>query len=164
MTQRVSHQRVDAMLFEACVDSVDSAKRAVAGGARRLELCAALIEGGLTPSIGLVRGVANAVAVPLHVLIRPRPGDFLYSDDETIVMLADIEACKAAGAAGVVVRARSKAACTSPGGQHNRLHAVLRFVCSWARCLPTAPWTSSARRASSPPRSRLPSLSTAPST
>lgn len=124
--QWVSHEAIVIMLFEACVDSVESARRAVEGGAWRLELCAALIEGGLTPSIGLIRAVVAAAPVPLHVLIRPRAGDFLYDDDETTIMLADIEACKAAGAAGVVVRARSDVAVLAePGCPDDRQHPHL---------------------------------------
>lgn len=94
-----------AVLVEACVDSPLSARRAVAGGARRLELCAALVEGGTTPSSGLMAVVREEVGVPMHVLIRPRGGDFLYTPDELAVMLADIAEARRTGMAGVVIGA-----------------------------------------------------------
>ena len=93
-------------LFEACVDSVASARGAVAGGAGRLELCDALVEGGVTPSLGKVEAVVTAAApVPVHVLIRPRGGDFCYDADEVAIMLRDVDAAAGGGAAGVVVGA-----------------------------------------------------------
>jgi copper homeostasis protein len=92
-------------LFEICVDSVAGVRSAIEAGAARVELCASLIEGGLTPSIGMVR---RAVAIAgdrakVHVIIRPRGGDFLYNDDEFAAMGEDIAAVKAAGAAGAVI-------------------------------------------------------------
>jgi copper homeostasis protein len=92
---------VDAV--EVCCETVGSVEAAVAAGATRVEVCAALVEGGVTPSIGLVR-FASAL-IPTFVLIRPRPGDFVYSEAELCVMEEDIQACKAAGATGVVVGA-----------------------------------------------------------
>jgi copper homeostasis protein len=74
-------------------------------GATRIELCAALSEGGLTPSIGLVKCVRAAVSIPITVLIRPRAGDFLYSGDEFEIMKEDISACKAAGVNGFAIGA-----------------------------------------------------------
>jgi copper homeostasis protein len=96
------------VLFEACIDSAASALAAIAGGAGRLELCEALVEGGLTPSLGKVEGVLRAAAAsgtPVHVLVRPRSGDFCYSEAEFEVMLRDVALCGGAGAAGVVVGA-----------------------------------------------------------
>lgn len=93
------------MIFEACVDSVESALAAVAGGAGRLELCDDLVEGGTTPSAGMIDLCRERVLVPLFVLIRPRGGDFVYSADEREVMLRDILLCQEAGVDGVVVGA-----------------------------------------------------------
>ena len=92
-------------LFEICIDSIAGVIAAAEAGAARVELCASLIEGGITPSIGMIR---QAVAVAdgrlkVHVIIRPRGGDFLYSAEEFAVMRDDVAAVKAAGAAGLVI-------------------------------------------------------------
>ena len=84
-----------AYLFEACVDSIASALGAVRGGAGRIELCEALVEGGLTPSLGKIEGVVGACresGTPVHVLVRPRGGDFCYDGDEVALMLRDVAA------------------------------------------------------------------------
>ncbi len=93
------------VLVEACVDTPRSARRAVRGGARRLELCGGLVEGGITPSPGVMAVVREHTEVPIHVLIRPRGGDFLYASDEIAVMLADIAEARRLGMAGVVIGA-----------------------------------------------------------
>lgn len=81
---------------EICIDSVDGALVAEQAGADRVELCAGLVEGGTTPSIGTVRTVLESVRrIGVQVLIRPRRGDFLYTATELAVMLADIEAIRA---------------------------------------------------------------------
>jgi len=91
-----------SFLVEICIDSVRSACIAEAAGAGRVELCSALSEGGVTPSIGLIESVKNNVNIPVHVIIRPRGGDFLYSDSEFSVMRRDIDIAGEAGADGIV--------------------------------------------------------------
>lgn len=89
-------------MLEACVDSVESALAAAEGGAKRLELCADLPIGGTTPGINLYQAVKSRVQIPIRVLIRPRFGDFIYTEYELEVMKADIEMFKKHGAEGIV--------------------------------------------------------------
>ena len=89
--------------LEVCADSVAAAVAAEEGGAARIELCDSLLEGGTTPSVGKLICCRRAVALPVHVMLRPRGGDFLYSPAEMDVIEADLHALKAAGADGVVV-------------------------------------------------------------
>lgn len=88
--------------MEICVDSVESAITAESAGAGRLELCSALSEGGITPSAGLIESVRRNTDFRIHVLIRPRSGDFLYSDSEFSVMRRDIDTAGECGANGIV--------------------------------------------------------------
>ena len=91
--------------LEIAANSLDSALAAQAGGADRIELCAALEVGGLTPSPALVLQVRERLQIPVYVLIRPRAGDFAYSPSEHATMLGDIAWCRAAGCDGVVTGA-----------------------------------------------------------
>jgi copper homeostasis protein len=92
-------------LLEIAAASIASALAAQEGGADRIELCANLREGGTTPSYGTLVEARKHLRIPIHVLIRPRGGDFLYDDVEAETMLRDIEACARAGADGVVIGA-----------------------------------------------------------
>lgn len=93
-----------AVLLEVCVDSAEGLVAAIAGGADRIELCSALELGGLTPTPGMI-ALARNCPIPVHALIRPRGGDFVFSPDDAEQMLGDIAAVRAAGLAGVVLGA-----------------------------------------------------------
>lgn len=90
------------MKVEICTSNYESAKAALEGGADRIELCTKLAVGGLTPSRDLLEKVVADLNIPVHVLIRPRAGDFMYSEDEIRRMLEDIEFCKDLGCTGIV--------------------------------------------------------------
>lgn len=91
------------MLYEICVDSVAGVRAAKDAGAHRVELCANLLEGGITPSLGMIRQARKVTDIGLNVMIRPRGGDFLFNDDEFASMGADVETAKAERADGVVI-------------------------------------------------------------
>ena len=97
-------------LLEVCVDSLASARAAVAGGADRLELCAALAVGGLTPYEMLLRQIKAQLDIPVRCLMRPRGGDFLYTPEELEMLRLQILQLKAAGADGFVI------GCLTPEG------------------------------------------------
>jgi copper homeostasis protein len=90
-------------LIEICVEGIDGLVAAQQAGADRVELCASLVEGGLTPSLGTVRQALAIATIPFHVIVRPRGGDFLYSELEYHSMLDDVRALRELGVAGVVV-------------------------------------------------------------
>ncbi|MDT0552055.1 copper homeostasis protein CutC [Urechidicola vernalis] len=89
------------MNFEICTDSVEGALAAVKYGAKRIELCAALSVGGLTPNIGLVEGCANT-GIAVNAIVRHKEGGFVYNADDVSVMKLDIKSIKEAGGKGVV--------------------------------------------------------------
>ncbi len=91
------------MLIEVCANSLQSAINAQAGGAKRVELCDNLYEGGTTPSPATIKLARQKLHIKLNVLIRPRGGDFLYSDLEFEIIKQDIEFCKETGCDGVVI-------------------------------------------------------------
>jgi len=90
------------MDIEICIDSVEGAKIASKYGAKRVELCVALSEGGLTPSIGMIEACVNAGNAEVYVMIRPSAGGFVYSNHELELMERDIRAAASVGAHGVV--------------------------------------------------------------
>ena len=97
-------------LLEVCVDSLASARAAIAGGADRLELCAALAIGGLTPYSQLLKQIRNESDITIRCLMRPRGGDFLYTKEEIAMMAAQIKDLRKLGADGFVI------GCLTPDG------------------------------------------------
>ena len=97
-------------LLEVCVDSLASARAAIAGGADRLELCAALAVGGLTPYAQLLKQIRNESDITIRCLMRPRGGDFLYTKEEIAMMAAQIKDLRKLGADGFVI------GCLTPDG------------------------------------------------
>ena len=91
------------MIIEACVENINEAIRAEAQGAHRVEICENLIIGGTTPSAGTIAIAKKVLNIPIMVLIRPRGGDFVYSDLEVEIMKHDIQVCKQIGIDGVVL-------------------------------------------------------------
>ncbi|WP_295676084.1 copper homeostasis protein CutC [uncultured Mucilaginibacter sp.] len=91
------------VILEVCANSVGSALAAQDGGAYRVELCENLYEGGTTPSYGEIQIARKLLQIKLYVLIRPRGGDFLYSDVEYDIITADVNYCIAAGCDGIVI-------------------------------------------------------------
>lgn len=90
-------------IIEIATSDFATTKSAVNGGADRIELCANLAEGGTTPSFGTIRQCREAFAVSLYPIIRPRGGDFLYTNDEFEIMLQDVKLCKQLGCDGIVI-------------------------------------------------------------
>jgi copper homeostasis protein len=107
--------------IEICVEGIDGLVAAQMGGAHRVELCASLLEGGLTPSFGVVRQALRVATIPFMVIVRPRGGDFLYSELEYETMLDDVRQCRELGVAGVVV------GCLTPDGRidERRMNALV---------------------------------------
>lgn len=93
-----------SVLLEVCIDTPEGLAAAIAGGANRIELCAALDVGGLTAPPGMM-ALASKAPIPVYAIIRPRAGNFIYDADNETAMLADIDAARAAGLAGVVIGA-----------------------------------------------------------
>lgn len=90
------------MVVEICANSFRSARNAEKAGADRIELCTELATGGLTPSYGLLKQVISKLSIPVYVLIRPRSGDFCYSDEDFDIMKQDISLCKKLHCQGIV--------------------------------------------------------------
>lgn len=92
-------------ILEVCAASIESIKAAHQGGAYRVEVCSALSEDGLTPSSGMIRYAKDCEGLKVNVLIRPRSGDFVYTQDEIRCMIDDIKTCRTLGVDGVVIGA-----------------------------------------------------------
>ena len=90
------------MILEICANSYQSAINAEIAGAHRIELCSEISVGGITPSLGLLKKVMHSLSIPVQVLIRPRSGDFHYSNAEFDIMKENILQCKELGCAGIV--------------------------------------------------------------
>ena len=90
------------MILEVCANSYQSAINAQRAGAHRIELCSELAVGGITPSYGLIKQVVSTLSIPVFILVRPRSGNFTYTDVEIDIMKQDIEMCKILGCTGVV--------------------------------------------------------------
>ena len=99
--------------LEICANSVASCVEAEKGGATRVELCMGIPEGGTTPSAGMIREALRSISIPVHVIIRPRSGDFHYTDEELREMVYDIQIAKEMGAHGVVF------GCLTPEGEYD---------------------------------------------
>ncbi len=93
------------MILEACVENLNEALKAESRGANRIELCDNLYVGGTTPSAGTILMAHKALKIPVMVLIRPRSGNFVYSDLEISIIKHDIEVCKHIGVEGIVIGA-----------------------------------------------------------
>ena len=109
------------MVLEVCVDSVESAVNAELGGADRIELCGDLIVGGITPSLALFERIREKINLPIHVLLRPRFGDFLYSEEEMEVLIRQAKMFAEAGADNLVI------GCLTPDGRLD-LDAMNRMI------------------------------------
>ena len=90
------------MIVEVCANSLESAVNAQKAGADRIELCTELAGGGTTPSFGLLKLIKEHISIPVNVLIRPRSGDFTYSNLEFEIIKKDIALCKELGFNGIV--------------------------------------------------------------
>ncbi len=111
-------------ILECCVDSVESALQAEKGGADRLELCSNLVIGGTTPTLALFRQIREHTDIRIHVLLRPRFGDFLYTKHELQIIAKEIDIFRKAGAEGIAI------GCLNPDGSLNC--EAMRFLINQA--------------------------------
>ncbi|MBK9129920.1 MAG: copper homeostasis protein CutC [Phycisphaerales bacterium] len=118
---------------EIAVEDLAGARAAAAAGAHRIELCASLLTGGLTPSLGCLQVVRKSVAIEVACMIRPRGGDFVYSDDELEAMVRDIGHARDAGADGVVLGCLSAAGRIDRAGLQRLVAAAGRLPVTFHR-------------------------------
>jgi copper homeostasis protein len=126
-------------LVEACVQSLGSAVAAERAGAHRIELCADLAVGGVTPSAGLVRATRSRLAIPVHVLIRPRGGDFHYDEGEVEAMIYDIAEARRCGADGVVIGALTSEGTVARGILGRLVEAAQPLAVTFHRAIDDTP-------------------------
>lgn len=135
-------------VLEICVDSLASAREAALGGANRLEVCSNLLIGGTTPSPALVKRIVQETGMTVHALVRPRAGDFLYSQEECDQMVEEIESLIAAGAKGIVIGSlnadgtlnmpQMRRMIAAAQGAHITLHRAFDMCCDPIVCMETA--------------------------
>lgn len=126
-------------LVEICCDTLTSALAAAAGGADRIELCGPLDAGGTTPSFGLIDAVCREVSIPVHVLVRPRSGDFCYSADELRVMALDARSARKLGASGVVLGALTPPRAVDRAAMKTLISAARPLSVTFHRAIDVAP-------------------------
>ena len=124
-----------AGFLEICVDSLASARAAIAGGADRLELCSALALGGLTPYTELLNQIRRESHIPVRCLMRPRPGDFLYTPEEISLMAAQIRQLRDAGADGFVIGCLNPDGCLDETAMEPLLLAAQGKALTLHRCI-----------------------------
>lgn len=122
-------------ILEVCVDSLASARAAIAGGADRLELCSALAIGGLTPYRELLQQIRRESDIPVRCLMRPRAGDFCYTPDEIRLMAVQMETLSAAGADGFVLGALTPEGDLDENALRPLLHAAQGKGLTLHRCI-----------------------------
>ncbi len=127
------------MIVEACLETVGSAVAAERAGADRIELCSGLGEGGVTPSVALIREVRARVDIPLQVLIRPRGGAFVYDDADEAIMVADIREARRSGADGVVIGALSSGQRVHRARTERLVAAAGTMRCTFHRAIDATP-------------------------
>jgi copper homeostasis protein len=116
------------MNIEICAPNIQSALNAQKAGATRIELCTAIDVGGLTPSAGLISAAVHLLDIPVNVLIRPREGNFCYSEHELMIMLDDIAFCQDNEAGGVVIGALTDKGYLASEGMEITCHRAFDFV------------------------------------